>query len=129
MGKKRIFISFAIEDESLRNLLKGQARNNNAPFEFIDMSVKEPWDNAWKTKCRTRIKGCDGMIAIVTKNTKKADGQIWEIKCANEESIPVRPIWGSSDINERPKIPPSILNGKHIYNWTWDNIKNFIDKV
>ena len=46
---KRIFISFAIEDERLRDLLVGQARNEKSPFEFVDMSVKEPWDSAWKT--------------------------------------------------------------------------------
>ena len=117
MSKKRIFISFAIEDKSLRDMLKGQARNEKAPFEFVDMSVKKPWDSAWKTNCRSRIKGCDGVIAIVTKNTKKAEGQLWEINCANEESIPVLPIWGTSDVNERPKKLPSELSGKRIYNW------------
>lgn len=129
MTKKRIFISFAIEDKSLRDMLKGQARNEKTPFEFVDMSVKEPWDSAWKTNCRTRIKGCDGVIAIVTKNTKSADGQLWELKCANEEAIPVFPIWGTSDANQRPTTLPSVLSGKRIYNWTWDNIKNFIDRV
>ncbi len=79
MPAKRIFISFAIEDENLRNLLRGQGRNENTPIEFVDMSVKEPWDDKWKTRCRTRIKGCDGMIAIVTTKTASADGQIWEI--------------------------------------------------
>lgn len=39
---KRIFISFAIEDERLRDFLKGQAKNENSPFEFVDMSVKKP---------------------------------------------------------------------------------------
>lgn len=37
---KRVFISFAIEDSRLRDLLVGQAKNNNSPFEFVDMSVK-----------------------------------------------------------------------------------------
>jgi len=39
MAKKRVFISFAIEDKNLRNMLVGQARNENSPFEFVDMSV------------------------------------------------------------------------------------------
>lgn len=72
--KKRIFISFPAEDSGLRDLLVGQARNDNSPFEFVDMSVKEPWDREWKTKCHTRIKGCHGLIAILTQNTYKADG-------------------------------------------------------
>ena len=83
--KKRIFISFAMEDVELRNLLVGQARNDNSPFDFVDMSVKKPWDSAWKTNCRTKIKGCHGMIAIITKNTKSASGELWEINCAKDE--------------------------------------------
>jgi hypothetical protein len=124
---KRIFISFAIEDSNLRDFLVGQARNKNSPFEFVDMSVKEPWDSAWKTNCRTKIKGCDGMIIIVTKNTKKADGQLWEVKCAKEEGIPRRGIWGYSD--DKPATVPSELDGVRIVNWTWDNIESFINSL
>lgn len=89
--------------------------------------MKQAWDNKWKTQCRTRIKGCDGVVAIVTKNTLKADGQIWEIECAYDEGILVFPIYGSQD--DRPKRVPAILGGKRIYNWTWDNIANFIKRV
>ena len=95
MSKKRIFISFAIEDANLRDLLVGQVKNENSPFEFVDMSVKAPWDYAWKTNCRRKIKGCDGMLIIVTKNTKNADGQLWEINCAGEEDVPRLGIWGN----------------------------------
>ena len=100
-----------IEDQLLSIFLHGQARNEASPFDFVDMSVKEPWDNAWKTNCRTRIKGCDGLIAIITKNTPKADGQLWEIRCAYEEEIPVMLMYGSDD---RPASLPLILQGKKI---------------
>ena len=40
---KTIFIAFAIEDERQRDFLKGQSLHPRAPFEFIDMSVKEPY--------------------------------------------------------------------------------------
>ena len=119
---KRIFISFAIEDEKLRTMLVGQARNDNSPFEFVDMSVKQPWDYAWKTQCRTKIKGCDGVIAIITSNTRSADGQIWEINCAREENIPVRGVWGHSD--QTPII--KAMDGVRTVYWTWDNIKNWL---
>lgn len=39
MSKKRVFISFAIEDKSLRDFLVGQAKNENSPFEFVDIGV------------------------------------------------------------------------------------------
>ncbi len=122
---KRIFISFAIEDKLLRDFLVGQARNEKSPFEFVDMSVKQPWDSQWKTNCRRKIKGCDGVIAIVTKNSKKADGQLWEVKCAKEEIIPIRGIWGNKD--DHPASLPSEFDGVRVVNWTWDNIANWIE--
>ena len=122
---KRIFISFAIEDSNLRDFLVGQARNNNSPFDFVDMSVKSPWDSEWKTKCRTKIRGCDGIIIIVTQNTKKADGQIWEVMCAIQEGIPGIGLWGHND--EKVSPLPSIFVSVKVVNWSWSNIKSFID--
>lgn len=124
---KRIFISFAIEDEILRDFLVGQAKNEKSPFEFVDMSVKQPWDSAWKTKCRTKIKGCDGVLVIVTKNTKNADGQLWEVKCARDEEIPCRGIWGHSE--DHPASLSSELDGVRIVNWTWNNVVNWLNTL
>lgn len=124
---KRIFISFAIEDEYLRDFLKGQAKNENSPFDFVDMSVKKPWDSQWKTNCRTRIKDCDGVISIVTKNTKNADGQIWEMKCAKDENIPIVGIYGN---NAHLGITiPSECGYIRLMDWTWSNISKWIDNI
>lgn len=124
---KRIFISFAIEDETYRDFLVGQARNEDSPFEFVDMSVKEPWSDNWKTRCRTKIKGCDGIIALVSKNTAKASGQLWEVSCAKEEKVPIRGIYVSSD--NRPTSLPREFDGVRVVNWTWANIENFINSL
>jgi len=122
----RIFIAFAAEDLNYRDLLVGQAKNEKSTFSFVDMSVKQPWDNVWKTNCRTKIKGCDGMIAIVTSNSINADGQRWEIRCANEESVPVIGIHAQKFIHGQV---PSELAGKKMIDWTWDGIKDFLDSL
>jgi hypothetical protein len=124
---RRIFISFAIEDKRYRDFLVGQARNERSPFEFVDMSVKEPWSDKWKTRCRTRIKGCDGVIALVSKNTLRADGQLWEVKCAKEEGVPVRGVYVSAD--NRPTRLPKEFEDVRVVNWTWDNISNFTNSL
>ena len=42
MSKKRSFISFDYDhDADLKNLLVGQARNSDSPFEITDLSIKE----------------------------------------------------------------------------------------
>ena len=59
--KKVIFIAFSMEDVKSRDLLKGQSLNTNSPFEYVDMSVKEPYATEWKERVRTRIKRSDGV--------------------------------------------------------------------
>jgi len=123
---KRVFISFAIEDRFARDNLVHQSERQRAPFSFVDMSVKRPWDSSWKTQCRQRIADCDGVVAFVSNNTYDADGARWEIKCAYEERIPVLPLYIHDTGANR--IPPE-LNGKRIYHWTWDNVRNFVERL
>jgi hypothetical protein len=122
---KRVFIGFAKEDSKFRDFLVGQARNDSSPFDFIDMSVKEAWDTEWKTNCRTKIKGCDGFIVLLTPNTTSADGVLWEIRCALEENIPVLGIY----VHKNQKyLVPTGLRGIVIY-WDWINIRDFINRL
>lgn len=121
---KRIFTSFAIEDERMRDLFVGQARLERVPYELVDMSVKEPWSDSWKTRCRTKIKGCDGVVVLITKNLKQADGARWEINCAKEEGIPVIGVYiGEANANDAP----AELNGIKKINWTWPGIASFVN--
>lgn len=122
---KRIFISFAMEDKQFRDFLVGQSRNEASPFEFIDMSAKEAWDNSWKTNCRARIKGCDGLIALLSSNTSQADGALWEIECAKEENIPILGIL----INKFDTYTPPQMLGEKVVTWSWNNIKEFINNL
>ena len=119
---KVVFIAFAIEDERQRDFLKGQSLHPRAPFEFIDMSVKEPYDKDWKEKVRTRIKRSDGVIALVSKNSLKSSGQKWEIECAKEEQKRVRGIWAYSDDRTN-------LEGVATVVWSDKNINDFIDSL
>ncbi len=127
LSKKKVFISFAVEDRDIRDLMAGQSRNNKTPFEFVDRSVKIPYENAWKTQCRERIMACHGVIVLVSENIYKAEGLHWEIKCAKEEGIPVRAIYARKN-SHGCKIP-DVLKGHHVYKWTWDNINNFVNEL
>lgn len=125
-GKKKIFISFAIEDKKYRDFLVSQAKNERTPFSFVDMSVKEPWtQKIWKEKCREKIQKCDGMIVLLSKNTWHSGGSRWEITCAKEERVPV--IGMHIKKNDRGAKPPE-LNGKKVIDWSWDNLDESISK-
>jgi hypothetical protein len=120
--KKIVFIAFAIEDESQRDFLKGQSLNTKSPFEYVDMSVKQPYDKDWKDRVRTRIRRSDGIIVLVSKNSLTSIGQKWEIECAIDEGKKVRGIWAYS-------VDRTNIVGVNTKVWTWDNIKDFIDSL
>jgi hypothetical protein len=120
--KKVVFVAFAIEDQRQRDLLKGQSLNTRTPFEYVDMSVKEPYDTDWKSRVRTRIRRSDGVIALVSRNSLSSSGQKWEISCAKEEQKKILGIWAYT--NDR-----AALSGIRTVVWTWDTIKQFIDSL
>jgi hypothetical protein len=121
-GKKVVFVAFAIEDERQRDFLKGQSLHPRAPYEFVDMSVKEPYDSNWKDRVRTRIRRSHGVIVLVSKNSLASSGQKWEIQCTKDERKPVRGIWAYKD--DRTQI-----SGVSTVVWNDANISNFIDSL
>lgn len=122
VGIKVLFVAFAIEDKRQRDFLKGQSLHPRAPYEFIDMSVKEPYDKNWKDRVRTRIKRSNGVIVLVSENSSTSSGQKWEIQCAREEEKPIRGIWAYKD--DRTNI-----DGVATYVWNDSNISSFIDSL
>lgn len=120
--KKTVFVAFAIEDERQRNLLKGQSLNTKSPFEYVDMSVKEPYKSEWKERVRTRIRRSDGVIALVSKSSLSSSGQKWEVSCAREEQRRILGIWAY-------KGDRTNLAGVRTVVWTWEAIEDFIDSL
>jgi hypothetical protein len=122
VAAKVIFVAFAIEDERIRDLIKGQSLHTDTPFEYIDMSVKDAYTDEWKDRVRTRIRRSSGVLAIVSKNSLASSGQKWEVQCATEERIPVRGIWAYKE--DRTDLP-----GVNTMVWTWANIANWINSL
>lgn len=83
MAKKRVLISFDYDhDLDLKNLLVGQSKNSDTPFEIADFSIKEAISEDWKKKARTRIKGCNVVTVICGLHTNTATGVSAEVKIA-----------------------------------------------
>ena len=120
--RKVVFVAFAIEDETQRDFLKGQSLNTNSPFEYVDMSVKQPYDSNWKERVRTRIRRSDGVIALVSENSLSSSGEKWEISCAKDEKKKLLGIWAYKDDRTN-------LEGVRTVVWTWEAIRKFIDSL
>ena len=125
MKKAKVFTAFDFDhDEDLRNLLVGQSRNQDAPFEMADWSVKEAMTGDWKAKVRTKIKGVDQVIIMCGEHTDAATGVSAELKIAQEEGKPYFLLYGRS--SKTCKKPKSAKADDKMYNWTWDNLKALI---
>ncbi len=125
MAKKRVFISFDYDhDLDIKNLLVGQAKNEDTPFEIADFSIKEAISEDWKKKARTRIKGCDVVAVICGEHTDTASGVSAEMKIAQEEEVGYFLLRGRKD--KTCKRPKAAKSTDKIYNWTWDNLKALI---
>jgi hypothetical protein len=74
----------------------------------------------------SKIKGCDGVIALLSKNTIKAEGALWEMKCANEEGIPIMGMHISK--TENGPVPAALI-GVPVIEWSWDGIAQFIHSL
>lgn len=123
--KTRLFISFDFEnDEDLRNLLVGQSKHPDSPFDIIDCSIKEPLTGDWKTKFRQRIRNVDTMAVICGVYTRNASGVNVEVRIAQEEQVPYFLLEGRS---ARSCFKPLTAHpGDKMYNWTWDNLKQLV---
>lgn len=125
MAIKRAFISFDFDhDEDLRNLLAGQAKHPDSPFEIKDRSLKEPLTGDWKEKVRRRMDNVDVVIVICGEYTHTATGVAAELTIAREAQKPYFLLWGRSD--KTCTKPTTALDSDKIYKWTWENLKNLI---
>lgn len=122
---KVVFIAFAKEDEGTRNLFTGQRIHPDTPFEFTDMSVKEPYESEWKEKVQTRVRRSDGVIALISSSTPKATGELWEIECAVAEDKPLLGIW----IEDGYRTKPPEMGDAPCEEWSWENVANFIESL
>lgn len=123
MAKTRVFISFDYDhDNDLKNLIVGQARNPDSPFEIADWSIKEASAN-WRSEAQRRIRRVEQVIVICGQHTDKARGVSVEVSLAREENKPYFLLRGRSDKTFRK---PRGTESDKVYKWTWHNLKNLI---
>jgi hypothetical protein len=125
MAAKRVFIAFDYDhDEDLRNLLAGQAKHPDTPFEICNWSVKEPFSGNWIEKVRQRIRQTDLTIVICGTHTHLATGVAAELDITRQEGNPYFLLWGRPE--KACTKPTNALSNDTIYKWTWDNLKQLI---
>lgn len=124
MAKTRVFVSFDYDnDVDLKNLLVGQARNEDSPFDIADWSIKDASPN-WKSDARKRIRASDLVAVICGTKTDTATGVSVELAIAQDEDVAYFLLKGRA--NQTCKKPKAAKSSDKVYKWTWDNLKKLV---
>lgn len=121
--KTRAFISFDYDnDQGIKELLVGQSKNSDTPFDIADWSIKEHLTGNWKEKARQKINKTDQVIILCGQHN--APGVNAEVKLAQELGKPYFLLKGYK--NKTCCKPNTAKATDKIYKWTWDNLKSLI---
>lgn len=122
---RNVFISFHVDDEAQVNLLRTQAKDENSGLEFRDYSVKEPFDEKWKTNCRERIAQTSATICMIGPNTASRPAVIWELEESYRQGKQVIGVRIYRDRNY-PIPKPLLDHNAPIMNWDLDEINRLL---
>jgi hypothetical protein len=119
MAKKKVFISFDFDNDLiLKELIVGQEKQPDSPFEVVDTSLKEAGPmKTWKDRARAAVQRSDLVIVMLGARTATASGVLKEVAMAREAGVPIAQIIGKKGTNPAP-----VPNAGRVYAWDWDNL-------
>ena len=118
-----MFISFDFDnDKALKDLLIGQSKNDDSPFEVIDHSLQEAApERGWEIKAGNQIRQADRVIVLVGADTYRASGVLKEVRIARKLGKKIVQMIGYKDKTYK-RVPDAGV----LYRWTWDNLKKIL---
>ena len=113
---RNVFISFHSRDEDAVKELRDQAKAHDGDLTFRDYSIKEPFEERWKTNCREQISRTSATIVMIGESTADRTAVDWEIEESYRQGhkvIGVRMRPGSKD-----QVPePLKVHNARIIDW------------
>jgi hypothetical protein len=124
MATKKVYICFEYDkDRSLKDLLIGQSRNHECPFEVIDSSLKEAApEDGWEEKAKNKMDTADRVIVLLGASTYRAPGVLKEVEIARELGKKIIQLIGYKD-HKYKRVPGAGI----LYRWTWNNLKKILN--
>ncbi len=119
---RNVFVSYDMDnDKGMVTFLTSQAKDERFPFVFRDYSVKEPFENKWKSQVRDKISQTSAVIVGIGEKTHQSKAVDWEIREAHRQGKKVIGVRLQSSQNHRV---PSALNeyGDRVINWKANDI-------
>lgn len=123
----QVFISFALKDADLKDKLVEQINKARPEVKCVDMPMKKSWESAWKAEVQDTVRGCAGVIGLISESITRADGQQWELRCAFDSGLPVILICDSESQDIPAKQLPDMLKEKDIRLWEEPTVSGFLN--
>jgi len=122
---RNVFITFHVADEAQVNLLRAQARNEDFAMEFRDYSVKEPFDEAWKSNCRERIAQTSLTVCMIGPETASREAVLWELEESYRQGHQVIGVRIYRDRND-PVPEPILRHGSPVIYWSREELSQYL---
>lgn len=130
--RRRVFLSFRGEDKTFVDLFRGQAKNKNTDLDFIDFSLRAPFNSEHaeyiKRGIRERIRQSSVTVVLFTSSTYKSEWVDWEIR----ESVKLGNGVVGVRLKDDPsmKIPDAIKEyGFRVVGWNHAEIRQAINEA
>jgi len=128
-ARRNAFISFAFEDVNEVTLLRGQAKSERSDIEFVDWSVREPFNSERadyiRRKITERINQASVTVVYLSADTPKSDWVKWEVEKSIELGKNVIATYAG---NTAPK-PPSFVGTHGIEMIAWKDLGAALKKL
>lgn len=122
---QRAFISYDYDNDArLKDLLVGQSKLPDSPFEVHDWSIKTA-SPTWREEARRRIRASGLVIVLCGKHTHTATGVGVELTIAQEEDVSYFLLAGYRE--GKNTKPTTAKYTDKLYDWTWDNLKKLVN--
>ena len=108
-----------MEDRWARDFLSQQAKDKRNDIQFIDYSVKNAFDSAWKTKCREFMARTKGTIVLVGPTTYRSEAVLWEIAETERQN---HFLFGIQINRDKTHPIPSGLPAANVIRWDFNQI-------
>jgi hypothetical protein len=112
-----------MEDRWARDFLVQQARDERNDIDFVDYSVRDPWDTSWKTQCSERIARTRGTIVLIGRTTHASDAVLWEIA---ETVRKGHYLFGIQVNRDQTHTIPAGLSAQSVIRWDFDQITKWL---
>lgn len=124
MAKSRVFISYDFDNDlALYNLMVGQAKLSDSPFEISNHSLKEAApEKDWEIKAHAAISRADKFVVMLGSRTRYASGVKKEVAMAKKLGKARFQIIGYTNGSREW----AILDAGVTYSWNWPNLKKLL---